>query len=161
MKSNSFWGLVVLVLIIGAAAVWVLMGETVFAPTTNEQEEVPNPNGENTGPLTPAELEARVAVDSIVSGATVPQSFTITGIAPGPWYFEASFPIDVVSATGTILTTVVATAQSDWMTIDDVPFAANVSVQNYTGAATLVLRRDNPSGLPEHDASVSIPILIQ
>ncbi len=160
MKSNSFWGLVVLVLIIGAAAVWVLMGETVFAPTTNEQEEVPNPSGENTGPLTPAELEARVAVDSIVSGATVPQTFTLTGSAPGPWYFEASFPVEVRSATGTLLTTVVATAQEEWMTVDNVPFAATVVVQNYTGPATLVLVRDNPSGLPEHDASVSIPIII-
>jgi hypothetical protein len=160
MKANSFWGLVVLVVIIGAASVWVLMGETVLAPTV-EEEQSQNADGENTGPLTPAQLEARVVVDVPISGATVPRTFSVSGKAPGPWYFEASFPIEVRSAAGTLLTTVVATAQAEWMTTDDVPFTASVVVQNYSGPATLVLHRDNASGLPEHDASVSIPIVIQ
>jgi len=34
-------------------------------------------------------------------------------------------------------------------------------VGGYTGPATLILIRDNPSGLPEHDDSLPIPIVIR
>jgi len=39
-----------------------------------------------------------------------------------------------------------------------VPFRVTLDVGAYSGPATLVLKRDNPSGLPENDASISVPI---
>ena len=94
-------------------------------------------------------------------GAVTGKTFTITGEARGTWYFEASFPIEIRRKDGTVLTTVVAQAQAPWMTQNFVPFTAPVSVPaSYTGPATIVLKKDNPSGLPENDASMSFPITI-
>lgn len=159
MKSNAFWGIVLLILIIAGVAIWAFVGEPVLAPTV--ATSTPQENGGQTGPLPIDLLKARVVVDAPKSGANVPKTFTVTGKAPGPWYFEASFPIEVRSATGTVIATGIATALSDWMTVEDVPFKADFTISGYTGAATLVLVRDNPSGLPENDASVSMPIMIQ
>jgi hypothetical protein len=56
----------------------------------------------------------------------------------------------------------VAQAQGDWMTEDFVPFKADIKVPDtFGGNATLILTKDNPSGLPEHDASISFPITIE
>ena len=106
-------------------------------------------------------LAARVAVTSPASGATVPETFTVTGKAPGPWYFEASFPIKVVDADNNFIGQGIAQAQGDWMVEGDVPFIAAVTTSGYIGPATLVLMRDNPSGMPENDDSISIPVVIQ
>ena len=174
MKTNALWGLIILILIIAGVGAWVLVGQPSYEPgtaTTTPQENTEgNTNGgnsgtatttEGTGPMTVDQLKARVVVDAPKSGATVPKKFTVTGKAPGPWYFEASFPVEVRSATGTVLATVPASALTDWMTTDDVAFKAEITITGYTGAATLVLKRDNPSGLPQNDASVSMPITIQ
>ena len=54
----------------------------------------------------------------------------------------------------------VAQAQSDWMTSDYVPFTATLTFAkpSYSDRGTLILKKDNPSGLPEHDAALEVPI---
>lgn len=90
------------------------------------------------------------------------KEFTVTGMARGFWFFEASFPMRVLDKDGKVLVTAVAQAQDEWMTEKFVPFKATVLIPStYTGKATLVLMKDNPSGLPENDASVSIPFTIE
>ena len=152
-----------LILIFAGVLVWALAGEPVFAPTVENTEEITETatTTGQTGPLTPSQLEARVVVDAPMANATISSPITVSGKAPGPWYFEASFPIEVRSATGTVLGVGVAQAQGEWMTTDDVPFTVQIDVKNYKGPATIVLHRDNASGLPEHDASVSVPIIVQ
>jgi len=55
-----------------------------------------------------------------------------------------------------------AQAQGEWMTENFVPFKVELAVpKTYIGHATLVLHKDNPSGLPEHKASVSFPIIVE
>lgn len=84
---------------------------------------------------------------------------TLTGEARGYWYFEATFPIKVYDSNNNLLGQGYATAQGDWMTEDFVPFTATV---NYTPATTstgyIVLEKDNPSGLPENDNSITVPV---
>ncbi len=106
-------------------------------------------------------LAARVDIDAPGVGDPVFKNFTVTGKAPGPWFFEATFPIEVRNAAGAVVATGFATALGEWMTTEDVAFKAEITVPNYTGPATLVLMRDNASGLPEHAGSVSMPITIQ
>lgn len=127
----------------------------------------------------PAEEESQSVsdvpkIDPLVEGIAVfptwdvlaPASFPllVDGEAPGPWYFEASFSLEVRLPDGTIVGQGFSTAQSDWMTEGTVPFFAEVqlieNVPSYTGEASLILRRANASGLPEHDRAFSIPILI-
>ena len=95
-------------------------------------------------------------------GAVTGKEFSVIGTARGNWYFEASFPIDVLDKDGNILVQTYATAQGEWMTTDFVPFKGEVKVpETYTGPATLVLKYSNASGEPERDASISFPFVIE
>jgi len=77
----------------------------------------------------------------------------------GNWYFEASFPVMIFDANGEKLGVVPAQAKGDWMTTEFVPFEATLTFDKPTTATgTLVLLKDNPSGLPENDNSISIPV---
>ncbi len=102
-----------------------------------------------------------VKITSPLPNAAVAKTFTVKGYARGRWYFEASFPVKVNDASGKEVGSGIAQAESDWMTEEFVPFSAPIIVADYSGPATLVLLKDNPSGLPEHDDAVSIPIVIQ
>ena len=87
----------------------------------------------------------------------------ITGEARGTWYFEASFPIVLVDWDGLIIAEGHAEAQSEWMTEEFVPFKATVTFKapTYKNYGTLILQKDNPSGLPEHDDAIEIPVLFR
>ena len=101
----------------------------------------------------PVVLEGLVANDKIASPVT------LTGKALGTWFFEASFPVRIVDAEGTVLGTGIAEAKSDWMTTDYVPFTATITFSGTTtDTGFLEFVKDNPSGLPEHDASVRVPV---
>ena len=105
--------------------------------------------------------ENKIQVTSPQPGATVAPTFTVSGKARSTWYFEASFPLEVLDANGKSLKVMPVQAGGDWMTTEFVPFMLQVAIPNYKGKATLILRNDNPSGLPENEASISIPIVIQ
>lgn len=90
---------------------------------------------------------------------TITSPLTITGKARGIWYFEASFPAILKDENGTILAQMPVQAQGDWMTEDFVPFSVSMIFSEPTTATgTLILQKDNPSGLPEHDQQLEIPI---
>ena len=116
-------------------------------------------------PIQPTYINATsdlIQVDNPFPGAVTGKEFTVKGKARGTWYFEASFPIEVKDKDGKTIFIAPAQAQGEWMTEDFVPFSLQVKVPNtYIGPATLILHRDNPSGLPEHDRSISFPITIE
>lgn len=103
-----------------------------------------------------------IAVQTPFPGAVVGKQFSVLGEARGMWYFEASFPIELLDKDGNSLAIAVAQAQGEWMTENFVPFRAEIQApETYIGPATLMLRRDNPTGLPEYDASISFPITVE
>ncbi|MFA7309592.1 MAG: Gmad2 immunoglobulin-like domain-containing protein [Candidatus Paceibacterota bacterium] len=157
---KGMWVVVVLLFVVIAVLGYLLIvtpapntGTVATTTGTGNSADIDTPG------TTP--LNSRVVVDAPRSGAAVFKTFTVTGKAPGPWYFEASFPVQVRDVNNAVVGRGLATALSDWMTTEDVAFKADITVDSYTGPATLVLMRDNPSGLPENDDSVSIPITIQ
>ena len=85
----------------------------------------------------------------------------ISGQARGFWFFEASFPVSLFDAQGRVLAQGLATAQTDWMTEDFVSFEAELEFENQTSGSrgTLVLEKDNPSGLPENEDSLEVPVV--
>ncbi len=94
------------------------------------------------------------APNAVVSG-----DVHIVGEARGTWFFEASFPIELTDASGKIIAQTHAKAKSDWMTTEFVPFDATITVPSgTTGKGTLVLKKDNPSGLPEKDDELDVPV---
>ncbi len=83
----------------------------------------------------------------------------ITGRARGSWFFEASFPVRVLDANGQELGRGAAQAQAEWMTTELVPFVANINFKSpATETGTLLMAKDNPSGLPENDQQFQFPI---
>ncbi len=105
----------------------------------------------------------KIIVDTPMTDTTISSPVIIEGKARGSWFFEASFPIELRDTDGNVLKTVVAQAQGDWMTTEFVPFTAELIFSKPASpmAAVLVFKRDNPSGLPEHDDSIEIPVTIQ
>src|SRR3989344_9107412 len=103
-----------------------------------------------------------ITIELPSTGAVTGKEFSVIGKARGFWFFEASFPIQVLDKNGNVLVNTFATAEGEWMTESFVPFKVTIKApETYTGQATLVLLKDNASGLPEHDASVSFPITIE
>lgn len=81
----------------------------------------------------------------------------VSGTVKGTWFFEGSFPIRVYDESGAVIGTGLAGTKEDWMTEDAIPFFSQISFENPgSGAGWIRLSKDNPSGLPEHDASEDI-----
>ena len=102
---------------------------------------------------------------SPVANAVVTSPLALTGEAGG-WYFEGSFPVELVDAAGNILAQGPAQATGDWMTVNFVPFTALLTFTNpYTVGdpeseklGKIILRKDNPSGLLKNDDFLEIPV---
>ena len=95
-------------------------------------------------------------------GAVTGKEFDVIGKARGTWFFEASFPVKVLDKNGKVLFSGPAQAQGDWMTENFVPFKIHVKVpESYIGKATLLLNKDNPSGIASKDASMSFEFTIE
>jgi hypothetical protein len=101
---------------------------------------------------------ALIEIAAPLPGATVKSPLTVTGKARGTWFFEASFPMKLLDSNGNVLAQGPAQAQAEWMTEDFVPFSATLNFTATTATGSLILEKDNPSGMPEHDQSVTIPV---
>lgn len=163
--------IILIVLVLGAAVlVWVEMkddGSPRLQPGSDEQiEEIQTTYGSEKG--------VELIVTSPLKDSVVTSPLTITGEAPGFWYFEATFPVTLVNWDGLIIAEGYATALGEWMTEDNVPFTATLEftdvlpltdeiedlsqVEEFMKKGTLILQRDNPSGLPENDDAVEFSI---
>ncbi len=119
--------------------------------------------------VTPAEPVSRykdlIAVSLPPANGMVASPMTVRGEARGQWYFEASFPITVVDWDGVIIGEGYAEAQGDWMTTEYVPFEGTITFTvpkdtPYRRGA-VIFKKDNPSGLPEHDDAFELPVLFE
>ncbi len=100
-----------------------------------------------------------VSVETPEKDAVVSSPLEVRGRAPGSWSFEADFPLEVLDADRRTLAEGFATVQGAWMTEEDVDFTGRVEFDPpRTASGFLVLHRANPSGLPDHDDAVEIPI---
>ncbi|HMP67474.1 MAG TPA: Gmad2 immunoglobulin-like domain-containing protein [Candidatus Paceibacterota bacterium] len=134
-----------------------------------EQNDGQN-NGQNGAPQYYGNEEEKldlIILESPRPNTAIKSPVTITGMARGYWFFEASFPITIVDWDGLIIGEGYATADGEWMTTDFVPFSATVDFDKsqirgqYSMNGSLILQKDNPSGLPEHDDALEVPIVFQ
>ncbi len=104
-----------------------------------------------------------IIVDNVTFNQRLTSPFTVTGKAPGTWYFEAVFQAKLVAADGAVIAEAPAQAQSDWMTEAPVPFAAafTFSVPSDT-RATLLLAEDiyRSEDHPEATRVLKIPVVL-
>lgn len=110
--------------------------------------------------FTPCPKEDLIQVESPQASDTITSPLVIKGKARGYWFFEASFPIRLYDDNGELLATAIAQAQDDWMTEEFAPFTAELKFENpKTEKGTLVLEKDNPSGLQENADELKMPIV--
>lgn len=152
--------IIILILIVaGVLGYYFLRDNEVAAPIDNPiTYTTPAPLG--TATTTSSTSTAyMIRVTAPVVGALVASPLVVSGEARGHWYFEASFPVKILDATGKVLAVAPAQAQGEWMTTNFVPFRLSLPfATSSTATGTLVLEKDNPSGLPQNDASLRIPI---
>lgn len=117
-----------------------MMTNRVDAPTIVQEKPLPQPP-----------ISDLIRIEKPTEGERISSPVQISGSARGQWFFEASFPLRLVDANGTTLASGIATATSEWMTSDFVPFKAELlfPTQEKETRAFLVFENDNPSGLPE------------
>jgi len=185
MKTRIALLLIVLILLFGGVFYYYNFYKTT-SPAGNENKNVPavtvtnfeecvaagNPvmesyprqcraDGQNFIEYIGNELEKinLIKIDSPRPNTTITNPLEVTGQARGTWYFEASFPVKLFDSNGTELAIIPAQAQGEWMTEDFVPFKATLEFAAPTTATgTLILEKDNPSGLPENADSLIVPV---
>lgn len=147
MKAAKILVVLMAVIIIALLAVLIFYPGPAKAPMTAGSQSVISSDG-------------HLAVASLKSGNLVRSPLTVTGtVTGGGWFFEATFPVKVLDGNGTELGVAAAQAQADWTSTGTVPFTAVVqfSAPQYA-TGTVVLSKDNPSGAPQNDESLSIPV---
>jgi len=91
---------------------------------------------------------------------------SIKGKARGYWFFESVAPVTLVDWDGLIIAQGHIQAMDDWMTEDFVNFEGVLEFKkpemasrtDFGKKGTLILKKDNPSELPENDSYIEIPI---
>jgi len=113
--------------------------------------------------IKPSDKSNIILVSSPVQNSEVSSPLTVAGRARGSWFFEASFPIVLLDQYGNVIAESHASAQGTWQTEEFVKFIGNIQFDNYIKGTkgTLVLKKDNPSGLAQFDDSISIPVILK
>ena len=108
-----------------------------------------------------AQIADLIVVDAPLPGMVIKSPLIISGKARGNWFFEASAPILLTDLDGKIIAQKYIIAIDPWMTADFVRFEGTLDFTAPLNGKNgfLILERDNPSGLPEYDKSLKIPIL--
>lgn len=130
----------------------------------------------------PADIQAHIdsksdliRVESPATMSTITSPLTVRGMARGNWFFEASFPVTLVNWDGLIIAEGYATftpdpndPESTWMTTEFIPFEGTLTFENpsfpnteakhFSKRGAIIFQKDNPSGLPEHDDALEIPV---
>jgi len=141
--KKEFWLIIILAIIIVILATVVLMPPEWFRKNLS--------SGDN----------PEVKVFSVKPGQEITSPLIVEGEARGTWFFEASFPVKITDESGNVLGVSYAQAQSDWMTENFVPFRGEITYSSKSGGnGFLVFAKDNPSGLPEHDKEIKIPVIV-
>src|SRR3989344_7788459 len=106
MSTRGWWGIILFLTVVVIGLSWVLFA--VPAPVEAPTATTTPPIATSTQPLS-----ARVVVTSPKPNAEVGKIFVVSGSAPGPWFFEASFPIKIVDADKNFIGSGIAQAQGE------------------------------------------------
>ncbi len=137
MTHMNMWKVFLTLLIISSIGAGVYVYSISMSPPPSETKKLPPTD---------------IVLTTPEGGSVVSSPLTIQGTAPGSWFLEATFPIEVRDEQGTVLGQGQAHAQGNWMTTDYVPFTASVTFTSPGKGKTgfIVFKNDNPSGLPEN-----------
>ncbi len=99
---------------------------------------------------------------SIAPGSIITDVVTITGEIKGVYFFEGKAQGLLLDENKKVLDTFSLDATSNWLTADAVSFKTTVDTTSaLPGPGYLRFKNDNPSGDPEKDKYIDVPIVIQ
>jgi hypothetical protein len=108
-----------------------------------------------------------IRLTSPLPGDAVASPLVLRGEARGSWYFEGSFPLVLTDWDGRIIAEHYATAQGEWMTTEFVPFESQLEftvpedVGEFSRRGSLILQKNNASGLSELDDALEITVVFE
>jgi hypothetical protein len=105
------------------------------------------------------ELHDLILISNPRPNQKITSPLKINGTARGTWFFEASFPIKLVDEQGKTIAESHGEAKGEWMTEDFVPYEATLEFKTNAKRGTLILEKDNPSGLSENDNQLEVPVV--
>lgn len=161
-KTTKLILLILLTTVIVLVALWWRQAQTPLV-TLNDSPETVQTQEEVT--YNTDKKDDLIQVAEPQSGQVVSSPLEVSGKARGYWFFEASFPMEIINADGMIVGQSFATAEGEWMTEEFVDFTGEIEYEpglDISGTSGfLILRKDNPSGLPENDDYLAIPIIFE
>jgi len=165
MKLNFVIFIIVLIIIFLIFSVFWL-SKNIEKPIVCIQDAKLCPDGSYVGRVSPdcnfapCPKENLIQIESPTANEVVSSPILIKGKARGFWFFEAEFPAELYDENNNLIARTSVFTKNDWMTEDFVSFEANLSFKTpATERGVLVLKKDNPSGLPEYDDELRIPLL--
>lgn len=125
-------------------------------------------NGENKEPdKQPPALQisgnkADLVSFSVTPGQKVSGKLDVTGSVKNNYFFEGNIGVDILDANKKLLKQGHGDSTTEWMTAGPVSFKATLDFTSLPkGPSFIQIRNDNPSGLPENDKFIWIPIVIE
>ncbi len=120
----------------------------------------------NPQPVTHNSPNAIIFINDLQPNTIVLPEQIITGTAPGYYFFEGSFPVELRTAENEIFATVIAKTNEDWMTTQSVQFTVILpSSFDYIGTGSIRFIKNDPSDgeapfNPEQDELI-IPVFFE
>lgn len=140
-------------MIIGILAVILIGGGLYFVSTLKPKNET------TSVPVAALPYADEIHIKTPLQNTQVISPIKITGEARGSWYFEGSFTAELFDSNSSSLGSTQVTAQSAWTTENFVPFLGNLTFSSpATKKGSLIIKNSNPSGLPENEKQITIPV---
>ncbi|MFH1820727.1 MAG: Gmad2 immunoglobulin-like domain-containing protein [Candidatus Nealsonbacteria bacterium] len=174
MDQKTFILVSIILIVVGATVYFIVSGQRPFSPVNSFEEcvAVGHPVMESYPRQCRAkdktfteyignELEKMdlIRINSPRPNQLIQSPLVIEGEARGYWFFEADFPVRLYDDKGQELGTAIAHALSEWMTEDFIGFQVELNFSIPVGEkGTLVLEKDNPSGLQEYADELLVPV---
>lgn len=167
--TKAMYFFIILAVLFGLISVFT-KNETSDSVQVVESEDINNQTvTEDEGQNSEVDLTDFIIVSNLEAETVIESPLTVSGEARGYWFFEGSFPVELKNGDGVVIATGIATSTEEWMTTEFIPFSVTLEFVNpynpgdpeYWKKGLLVLKRDNPSDLPENDQELEIPIYFE
>lgn len=148
MKKSITIIIIILALIVILALVFDFGRREAVAPNLNQ---------------TNATTSDEITVNFPTDNQAVTSPIQIKGKVVGNWFFEGSFPVELLNSNGEVIATATASTPEDWATTSVIDFSATLVYPKATSTdrGLIILKNDNPSGDPSRDKKDFIPVILK
>ena len=152
-KLNTVLLLVLIILMIVALKI-MWLNQSTYLPFLNDKQT------ETSLPVISGNKDDLVSF-SILPGQKVSGVVKITGSIKNNYFFEGNILVNILASDKKLLKAGHGTATTPWMTSGPVSFETSLDFSSLPqGIAYIEIHNDNPSGLPQNDKSILVPVVI-